>query len=285
MLAFDLETTGLNPETDLITCAAAYAPEAGVERVFFFSRGDDPEEFLALLDGADRLCAFNGARFDIPFLQAAFKPAAGRVLSWRLKLHDVYEACRLALCVTFPLQALLDINGLAGMAATGRSTMGIVNPQLAQVRPGLERAAQMCRSVGQQWRASLRECPGRLKPSTSGRKRRKSRTSLTIMFPMVLMGRQVLCTMAQYLLVCSITPPRENPRGYPIEQTCIKRLYGVSMHLLRQLVVWRVTFQRMQVLSRHISARPQTDLVWTRSTLARTRWLMWNPLTWVCGWA
>ena len=129
MLAFDLETTGLNPETDLITCAAAYDPDAGIERVFFFSRGDDPEEFLALLDGADRLCAFNGARFDIPFLQAAFKPAAGRVLSWRLKLHDVYEACRLALCVTFPLQALLDINGLAGKTGSGADAIRLAREE------------------------------------------------------------------------------------------------------------------------------------------------------------
>lgn len=33
----------------------------------------------------------------------------------------------------------LNINGLANMAATGRSTMGIVNPGLAQVRGGHSR--------------------------------------------------------------------------------------------------------------------------------------------------
>ena len=71
MLSFDLETTGLNPATCAITCACAYDPERGIERYFLFPLGDDPEEFLQLLDEADRLCAFNGARFDIPFLQVA----------------------------------------------------------------------------------------------------------------------------------------------------------------------------------------------------------------------
>jgi hypothetical protein len=128
MLAFDLETSGLNPCVDLITCAAAFDPDAGIERVFFFARLegdtlvprlDDAEEFMLLLDAADRLCAFNGAKFDIPFLQAVLKPAPERVLSWRLKLHDVFEACRLALCVTFPLQALLEVNGIPGKTGSG----------------------------------------------------------------------------------------------------------------------------------------------------------------------
>ena len=38
MLAFDLETSGLNPREALITCAAVSDPDAGIERVFFFAR-------------------------------------------------------------------------------------------------------------------------------------------------------------------------------------------------------------------------------------------------------
>lgn len=119
MLAFDLETTGLDPLTDSVTCAAAYDPEAGIDRAFLFQCGDDPEEFMALLDGADRLCAFNGARFDIPFLQHSLGASPQRARAWRLKLHDVYEGCRLALCVTFPLRALLALNGLEGKTGSG----------------------------------------------------------------------------------------------------------------------------------------------------------------------
>ena len=128
MLAFDLETTGLNPRGALITCAAVSDPEAGLERVFSFARLengrlvpvlDDAEEFMALLDGADRLCAFNGARFDLPFIEHHLRPGPARVLAWRLKLHDVFEACKLALGVTFTLNALLAHNGVPGKTGSG----------------------------------------------------------------------------------------------------------------------------------------------------------------------
>jgi hypothetical protein len=127
MLAFDLETTGLDPLTDQITCAGAYDPDSGIERVFFFSLGDSPEEFMALLDRADRLCAFNGARFDLPFIQHALGADPGRVSAWRLKLHDVFEGCKLALGVTFPLKALLEINNMQGKTGSGENAI-----QLAQ---------------------------------------------------------------------------------------------------------------------------------------------------------
>jgi hypothetical protein len=128
MLAFDLETSGLNPREALITCAAVCDPEAGVERVFFFARLDntklvpvldDAEEFMLLLDRADRLCAFNGARFDLPFIRHQLGADPARVARWRLKLHDVFEACKLALGVTFPLSALLELNGLPGKTGSG----------------------------------------------------------------------------------------------------------------------------------------------------------------------
>jgi hypothetical protein len=128
MLAFDLETTGLDPRKGLITCAAVSDPEAGVERVFFFVRLennllvpmlDEAEEFMALLDGAARLCAFNGARFDLPFIEHYLRPGAARVLAWRLKLHDVFEACKLAIGVTFSLDALLAHNGVPGKTGSG----------------------------------------------------------------------------------------------------------------------------------------------------------------------
>ncbi len=129
MLAFDLETTGLDARGDLITCAAVYDPDNNTEGVFVFARLDETgelvpsleraEEFMALLDGADRLCAFNGARFDLPFIQHQLGASAGRVRAWRLKLHDVFEACKLALGITFPLRALLDSNGLPGKTGSG----------------------------------------------------------------------------------------------------------------------------------------------------------------------
>ena len=130
MLAFDLETSGMDPRTNLITCAAVHDPDAGIERIFYFARLDEQtnslvpnlhhaEEFMALLDAADRLCAFNGARFDLPFLQCQLAAAPERVMRWRLKLHDVFEACKLALDVTFTLKSLLELNGLPGKTGSG----------------------------------------------------------------------------------------------------------------------------------------------------------------------
>ena len=119
MLAFDLETTGLDPLSDTVTCAAVFDPASGVERVFLFPLGDDPEEFMRCLDEAPRICAFNGARFDLPFIEHAFHPDQERLARWRAKLHDVYEGCKLALGVTFSLQALLELNGLPGKTGDG----------------------------------------------------------------------------------------------------------------------------------------------------------------------
>ena len=136
MLAFDLETSGLDPRKHLITCAAACDPEAGLERVFIFARLDagggelvpmldSAEEFMLLLDAADRLCAFNGARFDLPFLQYQLGAAPARIAAWRRKLHDVFEGCKLALGVTFPLRDLLELNGLPGKTGSGADAIGL----------------------------------------------------------------------------------------------------------------------------------------------------------------
>ena len=129
MLAFDLETTDLCPFTDRVTCAAVCNPEAGFERVFIFDAGDDPEEFMALLDKADRLCAFNGASFDLPFIQHQLGASPERIRAWRMKLHDVFEACKLALDITFSLDALLELNGLPGKTGSGAEAVRLAREQ------------------------------------------------------------------------------------------------------------------------------------------------------------
>lgn len=131
MLAFDLETTGLDPAVDRVTCASVYAGD-GAGRVFFFGGDgrpcdgtDTPEAFFALLDGAARLCAFNGARFDIPFLQARYALTDARVGAWVLKLCDLYEACRLAFGSAFSLNALLAANGMESKTGTGGDAVAL----------------------------------------------------------------------------------------------------------------------------------------------------------------
>jgi hypothetical protein len=70
------------------------------------------DEFLDLLDSAPLLCAFNGVRFDVPFIAAQWVVEPSRVAAWVLKLVDPYEIARLALGKTFSLNALLKANGM-----------------------------------------------------------------------------------------------------------------------------------------------------------------------------
>jgi hypothetical protein len=121
MLAFDIETLGLNPMQlgNCVTVASIYDPSRGISRTFNFLTGAEPEDFLKELDAAPRLCAFNGARFDIPFLAKIWSLPPVRVHAWMAKLFDVYEVCKLAANKTFSLNALLRENGLESKTGTG----------------------------------------------------------------------------------------------------------------------------------------------------------------------
>ena len=82
MLAFDIETTGLDPAKCKVTVVCTQDYHTGAKRVYEFARTLDetPEEYTELIrtfvrdmDAAPALCAFNGVRFDIPFLEKAFR--------------------------------------------------------------------------------------------------------------------------------------------------------------------------------------------------------------------
>ena len=66
---FDIETTGLNQTNDVVTCVSAHRGDDTETLV----RGDDltRENVRELLD-APLLVTFNGARFDVPFLETSF---------------------------------------------------------------------------------------------------------------------------------------------------------------------------------------------------------------------
>ncbi len=119
MLAFDIETEGLDPSVHAITCACAYDPDAEIAQTFIFAKGDSREEFMLLLDRAGTLCAFNGVRFDVPFMARSWGVDIARVAGWMLKLVDVYEATRLCIGRGFSLNALLAANGLQGKTGSG----------------------------------------------------------------------------------------------------------------------------------------------------------------------
>ena len=90
MVAFDIETLGLkptenhvNPLAPPITAVCLYSTHPDRQKTYIFRSSTDPtadqakedsmrEELFAELDAAPRLCAFNGIRFDIPFMRTAW---------------------------------------------------------------------------------------------------------------------------------------------------------------------------------------------------------------------
>lgn len=123
MLAFDIETTGLNFRTCEITAACVYDGANGFNRTFIFPNGDSPEEFMSLLDNADTICAFNGARFDIPFIETQWRVPAARIYQWRLKLFDILEMSYTMLGEGFSLNRLLTFNSIMVKTASGKEAI------------------------------------------------------------------------------------------------------------------------------------------------------------------
>jgi uncharacterized protein YprB with RNaseH-like and TPR domain len=122
MLSFDIETTGLSP-TDRITCACIYDPVLHIHKTYIFPLGDSIEDFLSHLHAAESLCAFNGARFDIPFIQRQWGVPDEQVQKWRLKLCDVYESCQQVFGKGFSLNQLLQYNGIPVKTGSGKEAI------------------------------------------------------------------------------------------------------------------------------------------------------------------
>jgi hypothetical protein len=130
MVAFDIETMGLNPLKERITAAAVYDGN-GLCKVFVF-KGEDADEdarlrdeFISILDNAPRLCAFNGVRFDIPYIIQHWGLEPARAHAWVLKTVDIFEACKLGLRQTFKLAQLLSVNSLESKTGTGAEAVGL----------------------------------------------------------------------------------------------------------------------------------------------------------------
>jgi hypothetical protein len=124
MVAFDIETTGLDPLRHRMTAASLFNGR-GLCKSYVF-KGENmeedrvlAEEFMAHLDEAPKLCAFNGIRFDIPFIAKSLHVPPARVHAWVYKTFDVFETCKLGLGKTFSLARLLSANGLESKTGSG----------------------------------------------------------------------------------------------------------------------------------------------------------------------
>jgi hypothetical protein len=131
ILAWDLETTGLKGDRDLVTVGALYSPERQI--VYQFAMLDPQgtvvrvpdfelkkEAFMKELDNATVLAGFNSIGFDSKFITAAFNPTPERVMKWILKSIDVFESCKRA-CQgrTFSLNMVLALNGFSVKISDG----------------------------------------------------------------------------------------------------------------------------------------------------------------------
>lgn len=148
MIAFDIETMGLDPRKHAVTVVCTECLFTGERKAFEFARlehsrraieqgpGDPDEKEMELLvldeqreiilqdlvktlDDAPSICAFNGVRFDVPFLMQAFDIPESTGTAWVLKMTDILEACRLVHKHTFKLDLLCQVNGLPMKSGTG----------------------------------------------------------------------------------------------------------------------------------------------------------------------
>ena len=131
MLAWDIETTGIDKKSDHITVISMYDPDAGISKVLrFVDLNEDADicyvdefndrvaEFETIMDGAKTLTAFNGQSFDIPFVQIQFNIPNEKIQSWVLKSFDILDTCRKAFQRTFSLNLALEMN-IAGFQKSG----------------------------------------------------------------------------------------------------------------------------------------------------------------------
>jgi len=133
MLAFDIETMGVDKHRSKITVISLYDPVEKISRVMRFVELNEycdvvycddlqqkVQELIDVLNKAEFLCAFNGTSFDIPFIQVQFKIPNDIVQGWVLKCFDVLEICRRGFSRTFNLNLLLDLNNVgAGKTGSG----------------------------------------------------------------------------------------------------------------------------------------------------------------------
>lgn len=131
MLAFDIETEGLdgNKHDVTVVCTQNFHTNERKSYEFKKVKTNNPhdlydlrEELIKDFDNAESLCAFNGVRFDIPFLHKALKLPDATVVSWLIKTTDILEACRSNVYGprhTFSLNLLCEINGVDVKSSNG----------------------------------------------------------------------------------------------------------------------------------------------------------------------
>ena len=89
----DIETTGLSPFTDRITVVGIYRQVVphGFELVQLVGREISRESLLGALDGIGTLYTYNGARFDLVFIEAWLQVPLQSLLLHRDLMYDCWR--------------------------------------------------------------------------------------------------------------------------------------------------------------------------------------------------
>lgn len=137
MLAFDIETTGLDPTKNTITVVALYGtvpnstgkdPRKHIDQVLNFARdGLEPQKSILVdaLNSADVLCAFNGVRFDIPFIFKSLNIPPTTASSWVVKLYDPFEENKLMNDKTISLNKMLSQHNMQVKCGSGMEAVNL----------------------------------------------------------------------------------------------------------------------------------------------------------------
>ena len=131
LLCFDIETTGLDAGRDEVTMICTQDVETGDRKSYNFgvlSHNDEPSSELvcAVIDAfeqADCLCAFNGIRFDLPFMQQALQIHEDIITRWALKTIDPLEVLRLSGHRTSSLDKICTHNNIPSKSSTGKQAV------------------------------------------------------------------------------------------------------------------------------------------------------------------
>lgn len=126
-LCFDIETTGLDALRDEVTmiCSQDLATGRRTSYNFGLPSSQDQsvdaliEELIKDFDEADCLCAFNGIRFDLPFMQQALHLHVDVITRWVLKTVDPLEFLRLSGHSTTSLDKICIHNNIVSKSSTG----------------------------------------------------------------------------------------------------------------------------------------------------------------------
>jgi len=122
-VALDIETTGVKMNEDTITCVALVGE--GWNACWHMGPGYNHMEKRELLrdclNNAQSIIVYNGALFDIPFLQRFYNFEDGEVGPWMMKLIDPFYSARALLgrgaCPK--LSQILSLNGINPKTSSG----------------------------------------------------------------------------------------------------------------------------------------------------------------------